>query len=208
MNSLTKSSDDVGGLLDNVKGILDGVRGCFEAYQTQLKAGTLLKIAPLLPCWRPRSYISLIDSGKLTASLGAITVLFAELMASMAIFSRISGEVKGVVKGTAAMIGVSTSVLLLASALKKISDIEPEQMVVALAGIAGLMTALVAAAKVLGSGSSSVLKGSARWWCLRRNQNACLRLYRPGPAGLCRGGKGLDRSRRSDGGGFSIHEHG
>ena len=45
MNSLTKSFDDVGGLLDNVKGILDGVRGCFEAYQTQLKAGTLLKIA-------------------------------------------------------------------------------------------------------------------------------------------------------------------
>lgn len=31
--------------LDNVKGILDGVRGCFEAYQTQLKSGTLLKIA-------------------------------------------------------------------------------------------------------------------------------------------------------------------
>ena len=45
MNSLTKSFDDVGSLLDNVKGVLDGVRGCFEAYQTQLKAGTLLKIA-------------------------------------------------------------------------------------------------------------------------------------------------------------------
>ena len=44
-NSLTKPFDEVGGLLDNVKGILDGVRGCFEAYQTQLKAGTLLKIA-------------------------------------------------------------------------------------------------------------------------------------------------------------------
>ena len=163
MNSLTKSFDDVGGLLDNVKGILDGVRGCFEAYQTQLKAGTLLKIASAIAVLAAAIVtISLIDSGKLTASLGAITVLFAELMASMAIFSRISGEVKGVVKGTAAMIGVSTSVLLLASALKKISDIEPEQMVVALAGIAGLMAALVAAAKVLGSGSSSIIKGSAQ----------------------------------------------
>lgn len=96
--------------------------------------GTLLKIASAIAVLAAAIVtISLIDSGKLTASLGAITVLFAELMASMAIFSRISGEVKGVVKGTAAMIGVSTSVLLLSSALKKISDIEPEQMVVALA---------------------------------------------------------------------------
>ena len=196
MNSLTKSFDDVGSLLDNVKGILDGVRGCFEAYQTKLKAGTLLKIASAIAVLAAAIVtISLIDSGKLTASLGAITVLFAELMASMAIFSRISGEVKGVVKGTAAMIGVSTSVLLLASALKKISDIEPEQMVVALAGIAGLMTALVAAAKVLGSGSSSVIKGSAQMvvfaGAIKMLASACIDLAQLDFAGLVKGLAGV-----------------
>lgn len=196
MNSLTKSFDDVGSLLDNVKGILDGVRGCFKAYQTQLKAGTLLKIASAIAVLAAAIVtISLIDSGKLTASLGAITVLFAELMASMAIFSRISGEVKGVVKGTAAMIGVSTSVLLLASALKKISDIEPEQMVVALAGIAGLMTALVAAAKVLGSGSSSVIKGSAQMvvfaGAIKMLASACIDLAQLDFAGLVKGLAGV-----------------
>lgn len=196
MNSLTKSFDDVGGLLDNVKGILDGVRGCFKAYQTQLKAGTLLKIASAIAVLAAAIVtISLIDSGKLTASLGAITVLFAELMASMAIFSRISGEVKGVVKGTAAMIGVSTSVLLLASALKKISDIEPEQMVVALAGIAGLMTALVAAAKVLGSGSSSVIKGSAQMvvfaGAIKMLASACIDLAQLDFAGVAKGLTGV-----------------
>lgn len=196
MNSLTKSFDDVGGLLDNVKGILDGVRGCFEAYQTQLKAGTLLKIASAIAVLAAAIVtISLIDSGKLTASLGAITVSFAELMASMAIFSRISGEVKGVVKGTAAMIGVSTSVLLLASALKKISDIEPEQMVVALAGIAGLMTALVAAAKVLGSGSSSVIKGSAQMvvfaGAIKMLASACIDLAQLDFAGVAKGLTGV-----------------
>ena len=196
MNSLTKSFDDVGSLLDNVKGILDGVRGCFEAYQTRLKAGTLLKIASAIAVLAAAIVtISLIDSGKLTASLGAITVLFAELMASMAIFSRISGEVKGVVKGTAAMIGVSTSVLLLSSALKKISDIEPEQMVVALAGIAGLMTALVAAAKVLGSGSSSVIKGSAQMvvfaGAIKMLASACIDLAQLDFAGLVKGLAGV-----------------
>lgn len=196
MNSLTKSFDDVGGLLDNVKGILDGVRGCFEAYQTQLKAGTLLKIASAIAVLAAAIVtISLIDSGKLTASLGAITVLFAELMASMAVFSRISGEIKGVIKGTSAMIAVSASVLLLASALKKISDIEPEQMVVALAGIAGLMTALVAAAKVLGSGSSSVIKGSAQMvvfaGTIKMLASACIDLAQLDFAGLAKGLAGV-----------------
>ena len=182
--------------MNSVKGILDGVRGCFEAYQTQLKAGTLLKIASAIAVLAAAIVtISLIDSGKLTASLGAITVLFAELMASMAIFSRISGEVKGVVKGTAAMIGVSTSVLLLASALKKISDIEPEQMVVALAGIAGLMTALVAAAKVLGSGSSSVIKGSAQMvvfaGAIKMLASACIDLAQLDFAGVAKGLTGV-----------------
>lgn len=189
MNSLTKSFDDV-------KGILDGVRGCFKAYQTQLKAGTLLKIASAIAVLAAAIVtISLIDSGKLTASLGAITVLFAELMASMAVFSRISGEIKGVIKGTSAMIAVSASVLLLASALKKISDIEPEQMVVALAGIAGLMTALVAAAKVLGSGSSSVIKGSAQMvvfaGAIKMLASACIDLAQLDFAGLAKGLAGV-----------------
>jgi hypothetical protein len=196
MNSLTKSFDDVGGLLDNVKGILDGVRGCFEAYQTQLKAGTLLKIATAIGVLAASIVvISLIDSAKLTASLGAITVLFAELMASMAVFSRISGEVKGVIKGTTAMIGISASVLLLASALKKISDIEPEQMVVALAGIAGLMTAMVAAAKVLGSGSSAVIKGTTQMvvfaGAIKMLASACTDLAQLDFAGLAKGLTGV-----------------
>ena len=196
MNSLTKSFDDVGSLLDNVKGILDGVRGCFEAYQTQLKAGTLLKIAAAIAVLAAAIVtISLIDSSKLTASLGAITVLFAELMASMAVFSRISGEVKGVIKGTTAMIGVSTSILLLASALKKISDIEPEQMVVALTGIAGLMTAMVAAAKVLGSGSGTVIKGSAQMvvfaGAIKMLASACIDLAQLDFAGLVKGLTGI-----------------
>ena len=163
LKNLTSAFDDVGSLLDNVKGILDGVRGCFEAYQTQLKAGTLLKIASAIAILAASIVaISLIDSDKLTASLGAITVLFAELMASMAIFSRISGEVTGVLKSTTAMLAISSSVLILASALKKISDLDAGQLTVGLVGIAGLMTAMVAASKVMGSGSSTIIKGSAQ----------------------------------------------
>ena len=80
----------------------------------------------------------------------------------MAIFSRISGEVTGVLKSTTAMLAISSSVLILASALKKISDLDAGQLTVGLVGIAGLMTAMVAASKVMGSGSSTIIKGSAQ----------------------------------------------
>ena len=163
LHSIQQPFDEVGGFLDNVKGILDEVRCCFEAYQTQLKAGALLKIAGAIGILAAAIVaISLIDSDKLSASLGAVTVLFADLMGSMAIFSKISGDMKGVTKTCAAMLAVSTSVLILASALKKIADLDAGQLAVGLTGIAGMMAALVASMKVLGSGSGSVVKGATQ----------------------------------------------
>ena len=50
--------------------------------------------------------LSLIDSDKMSAALGGITVLFADLMASMAIFNKISGQATGVVKSITAMLGI------------------------------------------------------------------------------------------------------
>ncbi len=163
LTSIKKPFDEVGGFLDNMKGILDEVRGCFEAYQTQLKAGALLKIAGAIGILAASIIaISLVDSDKLSASLGAVTVLFADLMGSMAIFSKISGDLKGVTKSCAAMLAVSTSVLILASALKKVGDLDVKQLAIGLTGIAGLMAGLVASAKVLGSGSGAVIKGAAQ----------------------------------------------
>lgn len=162
-NSLTKPFDEVGSLLDNVKGILDGVRGCFEAYQTQLKAGTLLKIASAIAILAASIVaISLIDSGKLSASLGAITVLFAELMASMSVFTKISGDVKGAVKSSTVMLAMSTSILILASALKKISDLDGGQLAKGVAGVTALMAAMVGAVKLLNMSGGSSMKGATQ----------------------------------------------
>lgn len=162
-NSLTKPFDEVGGLLDNVKGILDGVRGCFEAYQTQLKAGTLLKIASAIAILAASIVaISLIDSEKLSASLGAITVLFAELMASMSVFTKISGDVKGAVKSSTVMLALSTSILILASALKKIGDLDGGQLAKGVAGVTALMAAMVGAVKLLNMSGGSSMKGATQ----------------------------------------------
>ena len=161
--SLTTPFDEIGGLLDNVKGILDGVRGCFEAYQTQLKAGALLKIAGAIAILAASIIaISLIDSEKLSASLGAITVLFADLVASMALFTKFVGKSKGAIRSSALMLGMSTSILILASALKKIGDLSGGQLARSVAGVTAMMAAMVGAMKLLGMGSGSTVKGATQ----------------------------------------------
>lgn len=155
--------DEIGSIKESFIGILDSVRGCFEAYQSQLQAGTLLTIASAIAILTASLVaLSLIDSEKMSAALGGITVLFADLMASMAIFNKISGQATGVIKSTTAMLGISTAVLLLASALKKLGDLDAKQLAVGLTGVAGLTTIVVAAAKIMGSGTQTIIKGATQ----------------------------------------------
>ena len=163
VTSFKEQIDAIGSIKESFIGILDSVRGCFEAYQTQLKAGTLLKIASAIGILAASIVaISLIDSEKLTASLGAITVLFADLMVSMAIFGRISGELTGVLKTTTSMLAIATAVLILASALKKIGDLDAKQLAVGLTGVAGLTATMIIAAKTMSKGGPTIIKGATQ----------------------------------------------
>ena len=192
LDSFREVTDSVGSIKEGVIGILDGVKGCFQAWQNDVNAKALLKIAAAVAVLSASILtISLIDSEKLTASLGGITVLFTELMAAMAVFGKLDLNVRGTMKRSTAMIALSSSVLILASALKSIATLEPEQMAAGLAGIAGLMAALVAAAKVLGSGSSSIIKGSAQMVvfaaAIKILASACADLAQLDLAGLAKG---------------------
>lgn len=147
--------------LKSVTEPLEGVRGCFEAYQTNLKAGTLLKIGAAIALLAGSIVaISLIDSDKLSASLGAITVLFANLLGAMAIFNKISSDTGKVSKACTAMIAMSVAVSILAGALKKVSDLDWGELARGLIGIAGLTTIVVASSKAMASGQKQVMKGA------------------------------------------------
>lgn len=161
LKSVTEPLEGLNGVLEGVTGILDGVRGCFEAYQTNLKAGTLLKIGAAIALLAGSIVaISLIDSDKLSASLGAITVLFANLLGAMAIFNKISSDTGKVSKACTAMIAMSVAVSILAGALKKVSDLDWGELTRGLIGIAGLTTIVVASSKAMASGQKQVMKGA------------------------------------------------
>lgn len=161
LKSVTEPLEGLSDILEGVTGILDGVRGCFEAYQTNLKAGTLLKIGAAIALLAGSIVaISLIDSDKLSVSLGAITVLFANLLGAMAIFNKISSDTGKVSKACTAMIAMSVAVSILAGALKKVSDLDWGELARGLVGIAGLTTIVVASSKAMASGQKQVMKGA------------------------------------------------
>ena len=129
-----------------VTGTLDDVRGCFEAYQTQLKAGTLLKIASAIAILAGSIVvISLVDSEKLSASLGAITVLFGELIASIAAFNKLGGfsGIGGFSgKGSTNLIVFAAAVLVLSNAVKKMADLSWGELAEGLVGVGVLLAEL------------------------------------------------------------------
>ena len=160
VGGFTDSLGEITGIADKVGGILDSVKGCFEAYQKDLQAKTLLKIASAIAILAASILIiASIEPSKLTSSLGAITVLFTELLGAMAIFTKISGG-KGLISSSLSMVAMATAVLVLASALKKISDIKPENMATGLLGIAALSAIVVAVAKAMSSNEKTIIKGA------------------------------------------------
>ena len=162
IESLVESPlSQVGDILNSAKSVLDGVRESFEAYQTNLKAGTLIKIATAIGILAASIVaIATIDSDKLSASLGAITVLFANLLGAMAIFEKIAGSKTKVSKACTAMIAMSVAVSILAGALKKVSELDWGELARGLVGIAGLTTIVVASSKAMASGQKQVMKGA------------------------------------------------
>lgn len=163
VGAIKEQLDSIGSIKESFIGILDSVRGCFEAYQSQLQAGTLLKIASAIAILVASLVaLSLIDSAKLSAALGAITVLFADLMASMAIFNKIGGMASGVIRSTTAMLAISTAVLILASALKKLGDLDAKQLATGLTGVVGLTATMIVAAKSLSKGGPTIIKGASQ----------------------------------------------
>ena len=140
---LSDSLKNVNGVLSNAKGILNDVRECFKAYQEQLRAGTLLKIASAIGILAAAIFvISTIDEDALVRALGGITVLFAELLGSLAIFTQISTEMKGVTKSISIMVAMSIAILILSGAMKKLSSISWEGIAKGLVGVGFLMAEL------------------------------------------------------------------
>lgn len=162
INSLKGVLKDFGGVFKGAAETLDSVRGCFEAYQEKIKAKVLLTIGLAIAILAGSIVVlSLIDSNKLLSALGAITVLFANLEFFMKSFNKIGGSSKQIAKASGTMIAMSISVSILAGALKKVADLDWDQLMRGLTGIAGLSIIVAESAKNMSKNTKSLVKGAS-----------------------------------------------
>lgn len=151
------------GFVQSIKDVLGIVGDSLTAWQKNIKAETIKKIAISIGILAASLWVlSGIDPEKLGSALGAITVLFVELMGAMKAFDKLGTSGKGAGKAAMLMIGMSIAVLILASAVKKISDLDLESLAKGVAGVGVLLAELVGAAKLMSMGGKNISKGATQ----------------------------------------------
>ena len=155
--------------LENVTDILDGVKESLESYQQNIKAGTLLKIAGAVGILAASLYvISGIDSDKIAECLFAVATSIGILVGAMALMNKLNDSdtkpLSGIISSladiarTIQMIGLAAAVAILAGSMRIICDLDWESLAKGMAGLAGMVTMLVAAAKVMNSEGKNITK--------------------------------------------------
>lgn len=136
------SADGIG---SGFSGILDSVKGSLESFQKSIEAGTLMKIAAAMGILAVSLIaLSAIDPERLKSALAGMTVLFVELGAAMKAFQNMDFK-KGfgsTSKMVAGMIAASFSILILSSAVKKLSSVDPEKLKTGLLGVGAILAGL------------------------------------------------------------------
>lgn len=156
MNSMSGSVRSLGGFGTKIERVLDETRNSLRAYQETLKADVLLKIAGAVGILAASLVaISLIDSDKLAASLGAITVVFADLIGSMSIITKQKGKLNGI---GITMIELSGAILILSLALKQLGSLNMSELIRGLSGIIVLMASLTETVKHMDFDSKGLFK--------------------------------------------------
>ena len=148
-----------GGLFASIKESFEGLTSALKAMQTNLKSGTLEKIAIAVALLTASIVaLSFVNIANLTKSLGAITVEFTELVGAMAILDKISGSA-GIVKLpiiAASLILLAGAILVLSTAVVILGQLSWEQIAKGLGAIAVLLGELVVTVALLSTDQKGI----------------------------------------------------
>lgn len=151
------------GLGKNIKDTLNAAREALEAWQNNLQADMLMKIAGAVALLAASLIlISTIDGNKLFTALGGMAAVMTELSLAYIAMMKYGGVTSLFSKGIGgSLLAIATSVLILAAALKILSGLDAGGI---LTGITGILTALGALAlgvKVLNSVGGNLKQSAA-----------------------------------------------
>lgn len=151
------------GILGNMSKAFGGLTGTLSAMQNELKARTLEEIAIAIALLAASVLaLSLVNPDRLSGALGAMTVMFGELLAAMAIMDKIT-TMKSFVKLpviAASLILLATAIDLLTISVYALSQLSWEQLSKGLVGVGVLLGTLAAASVVFSKNAAGMIRSS------------------------------------------------
>ena len=180
VKGLTKIFKDLTAIPKDISEVLKSTSEYLKAMTTDINASALLKIAGAIALLAlSLSTLATIDQDSLNTALSGITTLFIELVAAFAALTKVTstkrtgkggflGNLLGgffgkgdLVTTAAALIGFSTAILILSAAVKKLSSLNPGELIAGLAGIAASMVVMIGAVKALDGIDGNIKKASS-----------------------------------------------
>lgn len=141
-----------GGIVDGITESVEGFTKTLGAMQNTLNAAALLQIAIAVGILAlSMNTLAKIDAEGLARASAAITVMFSQLLGSLAVFNKFIGAA-GFAKlpfVMGSLILLAGAVLILAQAVKQLSGLNWEELAKGLAGLAGTLGLVVGALKVM-----------------------------------------------------------
>lgn len=162
IKNLNNTVNSTNGFINSIKKIFSGVISTFGELQYALKANTLKSIAISMALIAGSIFVlSMIDSEKLTETLGAVTAILGELTGVFLLLNKIDRNKKGSIGALNSLIAMAVSVTILAGALKKVSDIDSDKLLGSLGAISALLVEMTAIAIALSKYGGKVKTGVA-----------------------------------------------
>lgn len=150
-------------LIDGIKGLFTSISTHVKVMTQSVKADILIKISKAIAIFAGSLFLlSLIDPEALTRSLIAITVMMAELLGVLYLFTKISDSLNnavGLISGAISFAAIGAGILMLAGAMKVIADIDAGRLEAALGVVTALLVELTAVTLILGNFGTKVKTG-------------------------------------------------
>lgn len=146
-------------LVHSVRVVFGRLTGTLKTMQNELRAKTLVSIAIAIGILAASvAVLSTIDPDKLTYATVAMASMFAMLGFSLAGFQKVMGKgFANIISTTTGLVLLSVAVLILSSALKSMSGLDWDEMLIGLGGVIGLLGGLVATVALLKKEAPSLI---------------------------------------------------
>lgn len=142
VKAFTGLIDSASGVLKGVKGVLTNVGNVLDAQASKIKSEAIMNIAKAIVALSGALIaLSLVNPEKLAMACGALVTVTAAL-GGLAFATSKMNNLQDFGKISVFLISMGAALTLMASAIKKISKIDPERMIPSVAALGGLIVAI------------------------------------------------------------------